>query len=1111
MKLPDSIYKILQNARSRRSAALALNGVFLLAALLICGYLVANSYSYFFLDARKFASPYAVGLLLAAGYILYRYFINGAFSRLSDDQTALLIEQNHSTLKNYLVNACQLNRLLNSPRGNQETSSGFIKELAVQTESRVDAVQSLKVADAGQLKKNRNLFLVSLTVLAVAVLAAPDFISKGYKNFISNQNPNTQAKSQNSSGKSVSPPPLPAYRIEELSLAYNYPAYTGLPQKTVHPSDGRVLALPGTEVLIKVKTNLPLSKASLVLNRDAEYSTRQTDPQAFEGQFLNQQPGFYQFQIQSPDRQTVLLPEKYPIVMDKDQTPRIVLFVLNPKPVYYADHKIELSFEGSDDFGIKRVDLIADVNGKLHKIPVKSVKDQTTMLQENFSWNLAPLNLGPADTVQYYFEIQDNDNILGPNVGQSEVISFSIFDAQKEREDLIALQDELVERMIALLSHTLVGDATHFQGPPPGVAVLKTFITRSADQLIEIINLAQAIQTQAKNIPSFPQSYRTLLTNIVNGLNKIREQQITALDQLNREEGRTRPISFGLPPAAAINNRLIAHLEKDIIFLVKISNRQKMDQVMDMKKDLNQLAEELKKAFEKAKNQKSEFNRQDFKAKLEKLKETLGKIMEQLGRQTQALPDEFLNPEAFKRMDLENLDASLEKLMDLVNQGKMEEALNEMEELSKELQTLSSQLNQADSDMDELVDMKTMEKLENSLEEIRGLEKAQKNLLEETMKINQSLRQAQSREFEDSLKEFFDSLRKDVEQILGILNSDREFLNSHRVMKIFHALLAKEAALNSAINDLRQKTVDAEKSDSLEKSFQTLNEARKESATIHAELDALRVFMAHRFQEGLPQLFERYNALEEFTRMQDLPEFNSLFKNTYPEILRWNNRLRMSHNTREDVAGRLNQDLRDIAALNTEISKKLGTMKRNLDQSLQALVGPKDVEKMKALSEQQKNLGAKTKDLAEDFFKMTRENPMLTQELGLKMGGGSRHMQQAEKNLNQQKVSESIQSENRALEKLAETRDLLEQMKNAQNQNGGQARQQSSIQLGTGRGKDQRLGGSARMQREKVQLPSEDQYQVPGEFRNDILKAMKNSFPRKYERLVGEYYKELVK
>jgi hypothetical protein len=48
------------------------------------------------------------------------------------------------------------------------------------------------------------------------------------------------------------------------------------------------------------------------------------------------------------------------------------------------------------------------------------------------------------------------------------------------------------------------------------------------------------------------------------------------------------------------------------------------------------------------------------------------------------------------------------------------------------------------------------------------------------------------------------------------------------------------------------------------------------------------------------------------------------------------------------------------------------------------------------------------------------------------------------------------------------------------------------------------------MQKEKVLLPSEDQYKVPSAFRKEILDAMKKQTPKSYERLVNEYYKELV-
>ncbi len=49
------------------------------------------------------------------------------------------------------------------------------------------------------------------------------------------------------------------------------------------------------------------------------------------------------------------------------------------------------------------------------------------------------------------------------------------------------------------------------------------------------------------------------------------------------------------------------------------------------------------------------------------------------------------------------------------------------------------------------------------------------------------------------------------------------------------------------------------------------------------------------------------------------------------------------------------------------------------------------------------------------------------------------------------------------------------------------------------------------MRQEKVKLPGEDQFRVPGQFREEILEAMKNKYPRKYERLISEYYRELVK
>ena len=87
---------------------------------------------------------------------------------------------------------------------------------------------------------------------------------------------------------------------------------------------------------------------------------------------------------------------------------------------------------------------------------------------------------------------------------------------------------------------------------------------------------------------------------------------------------------------------------------------------------------------------------------------------------------------------------------------------------------------------------------------------------------------------------------------------------------------------------------------------------------------------------------------------------------------------------------------------------------------------------------------------------------------------------------------------------------MLNQMENP-NGKARKAQRQTPKKLGTGSSLDSRRGGSQRMQKERILLPSEDQYQAPKEFREEILNAMKKQTPKDYQRMVVEYYKNLVK
>jgi hypothetical protein len=45
----------------------------------------------------------------------------------------------------------------------------------------------------------------------------------------------------------------------------------------------------------------------------------------------------------------------------------------------------------------------------------------------------------------------------------------------------------------------------------------------------------------------------------------------------------------------------------------------------------------------------------------------------------------------------------------------------------------------------------------------------------------------------------------------------------------------------------------------------------------------------------------------------------------------------------------------------------------------------------------------------------------------------------------------------------------------------------------------------------RVELPDPNDYQVPPEFRDDILEAMRDELPTQYKKAIRQYYKTLVK
>ncbi|MCH8312698.1 MAG: hypothetical protein IID17_06900 [Nitrospinae bacterium] len=1106
------IEDFLHRVRRKRRGILTLKGIYLVLAFLTGSYLLGNLLSYFFaIQMREFWFPLSILFAATLAFFLYHCFLRDKFTAFSLDQAALLTEKKFPDLDNSLINASQLQRRLVHLEDDRDISHALIQEQIRRTQSLVQKIKAETIIDSTQANRNRNWFLGTALSLFLVTIIVPDFLSRGFHNWVSPPIPGT------SQTQAIAGNPVPKaeatsvkYTISDLKLTFSYPAYSGLESQVIHPSDGNIKVLPGTEVEVEGTANAPIAGGELVWNARDNFSMQVSGSNTLSTQFYVKERGTYQFRIKDPEGGKHLLPKKYTVALDQDQSPSIVLFIANPKPVYYANGKIVLFYEARDDFGLQQIDLVAYVNGKQIRRSVKRVKNGEREIQGSYSWVLAEMAFEPGDEVEYFMEIMDNDNVQGPNKGQSETFAFTIFDWRQERENLIVLQEELTEKMIAQLATSLVTGAES-KAIPIDAMKWKSHLIASADSLIEIIGLAQRIRDRAKTLEHFPRPYFNLLKNIVTGLNEIRDEQINAINKIQNTINKPTPVGYSVLDLDLLNHRLTLQLETNILFLVRMTNRQKMDQVMDLENRLHELAESLKEEFEKIRDKKAPMKSEELVKKINQIRETLEKIMDQLARQTQSLPDEFLNPDAFKGLNMEQFTASLDKIMDLMKRGKMDQAQEELNRMVEALKTLTRQLDQAQSDMDDLMDMEIMKKLDDSLAKIQELEKKQEKLLKQTGQINKSLREAQSKLFEDPVKRVFAEIKKLVNEIQLIFREDGEFLDEHPAMKSLSDLLDKEIVVNQKLQALSQKTVDSNQSPALEENFINLNSARKELAQLMAEMDSLRVKVFQRFQNTLPQLQGKYDTLEELTELHDLTEFNNLFKNTYPEVFQWQNNIRTTPNKREDLGDRIVLDLREVTRLNSEISKKLGSMMRTIQDSDEKLLSEENKDELQKMAQKEQQLKDKTEELRQRFRQMNKQNPMITPELAAKMSRAGRYMERAASNLKQNQVQRSINAENRALKELQETREMLKEMKEANSEMGRQASRSTAFKFGTGRSRDSRRGGSVRMQKEKVNLPSEDQYKVPGEFREEILRAMKKHAPQDYQRLVMEYYKELVK
>ena len=207
--------------------------------------------------------------------------------------------------------------------------------------------------------------------------------------------------------------------VTELTLHYDFPAYTGLPAYETS-RDKAVQGLRGSRVELRGKASNPLVSAVLQLGPDSLIEAPLTGERDFSATLLLVRDGAYRIRLK--DRWGLVNDDTlaYPITVIPDEPPAIALRFPAPDAQINEQMQQPLIFEIADDFGVTRVTLAGSKErpggqaGPQRSLTLGSYPDSPAHLVGQYLWDLKDFSLLPDDQVAYRLTVFDNDRISGP-------------------------------------------------------------------------------------------------------------------------------------------------------------------------------------------------------------------------------------------------------------------------------------------------------------------------------------------------------------------------------------------------------------------------------------------------------------------------------------------------------------------------------------------------------------------------------------------------------------------------------------------------------------------------------------------------------------------------
>lgn len=235
---------------------------------------------------------------------------------------------------------------------------------------------------------------------------------------------------------------VPRPTIANLEARQIFPAYTGRPERKRTAADLSLLA--GSRLHLALTANKPVTNGWLQLHGATNRLplTVGANPTELRGLLDITATNLIGFSVHLTDQHGLASQDEavYRVDVLPDRVPDArVTYPLRREELATAQARVMVAFEATDDYGIDEVRLRYQVNdGATNTIPLEIPAGQR-LVKNRYNFDLKGIQPGLVEenSVHYWLEFRDNNNVTGPGHTATERYVVRIVSEDEKRRDLL--------------------------------------------------------------------------------------------------------------------------------------------------------------------------------------------------------------------------------------------------------------------------------------------------------------------------------------------------------------------------------------------------------------------------------------------------------------------------------------------------------------------------------------------------------------------------------------------------------------------------------------------------------------------------------------------------